>query len=551
MNLIPRVAYFCMEYAVSEALPIYAGGLGVLAGDLIKAAGDLRLPVTGIGVFWGEGYTVQRITDGGAVRDEFPPTPRTSLVPTGVTVTVRVRGKDVPLTAWRVDVPGLAPLFLLEPVLEADRWITRRLYGGGGEDRIAQEIVLGIGGVRLLRALGLEVDVYHFNEGHAAFAGLELIREKMTAGQRTFEAAWQATRGEVVFTTHTPVAAGNEVHSLQHLSEQGADLGLGPAELTAIGDAPFSMTLAGLRLSSVTNAVSELHAQTARRMWAQVSGAAPIVSVTNGVHPWTWQDERMRIAFGAGQLWATHLELKRELLALVRVRTGVALDEKRPVLGFARRAAAYKRADLVLRDLDRIGPLLRARRLQLLFGGKAHPHDEPGKRILVQLAAAARSFPESVVYLENFDMGAARTLVRGCDVWLNTPRRPMEASGTSGMKAAMNGVLNVSVLDGWWPEAYQHGVNGWQFGDGFEGPGQDEHDLPALLDVLEKEVVPAFEDRERWTAMMKAAMVTTQWRFSSHRMLEDYYLGVYRSVTALEVPVIRPPAAAESQGHGS
>jgi glycogen phosphorylase len=553
-NLLPRVAYFCMEYAVAESLPIYAGGLGVLAGDLMKAAGDLRLPVTGIGIFWSEGYTVQNITNAGdTVVDSFPATPRTALVATNVTVTVTIRGKDVPLTAWRVDLPNLAPLFLLEPTAEADRWITRRLYGGDGKDRIAQEIVLGVGGVRLLRALGIDVDVYHFNEGHAAFAGLELIREKMTARSEsppTFTTAWQATRGEVVFTSHSPVVAGTEVHDLDQLVEQGADLSFSPAELTAIGDSPFSMTLAGLRLSSVTNAVSELHGQTTRRMYSGLEGAAPIVAVTNGVHPWTWQDTRMRIAFGADRIHEAHLELKRELLAAIHARTGVVLDEARPLFGFARRAAPYKRADLILRDHGRIGPLLQARRLQLVVAGKAHPHDEAGKRILTQLAAAAHSFPDSVVYLQNFDAGIAQTLVRGCDVWLNTPRRPMEASGTSGMKAAMNGVLNVSILDGWWPEACEHGVNGWQFGDGLEGPGQDESDLRAVLDLVESEVLPAYEDRPRWTKMMRAAISTTQWRFSSHRMLEDYYLRVYRAATPLSPPAvaIRPPPAAETPG---
>jgi glycogen phosphorylase len=539
-----------MEYAVSDSLPLFAGGLGVLAGDLIKAAGDLRLPVVGLGIFWSEGYTVQRINDSGAVWDEFPPASRAGLQPTDVTVTVQVRGRDVPLTAWRVADPALAPLYLLEPVAEADRWITRRLYGGGAEDRIAQEIVLGIGGVRILRALGVEVDVFHFGEAHAAFAGLELIREKMAAGL-SFEAAWRATRGEVAFTTHSPVATGNEAHRLELLAGHGADLGFSVDALAAIGGSPFSMTSAGLRLSSVTNAVSELHGETVRRGHAELADAAPIVTVTNGVHPWTWQDERIRAAYASGGLWEAHLRAKRELIAIVRGRTGTVLDEDRPIVGFARRATAYKRADLVLRDLERIGPLLRARRLQLVFGGKAHPQDEAGKRILGALAAAARSFPEAVVLLENYDVKLAQLLVRGCDVWLNTPRRPMEASGTSGMKAAMNGILNVSVLDGWWPEACRHGQNGWQFGDGFEGPGQDDRDRVALLDLLEREVLPAWEDRRRWTAMMRAAIETAQWRFSSHRMLEDYYLRVYRRTAPLDVGVSRPPLEVESRARGS
>jgi starch phosphorylase len=530
-----------MEFAVSDAMPIYAGGLGIVAGDFIKAAGDLQLPVVGVGIFWSEGFTTQRVNDAGMVWDEFPPVPRTGLTPTAATVSVAIRGREVPLTAWRLDQPGLAPLYLLEPMLESDRWITRRLYGGGTEDRVAQEMVLGIGGVRALRALGIDVDIYHFNEGHAVLAGLELIREKRAAGQG-FIAAWQETRAEVVFTTNTPVAAGNEAHRIDLLMAQGAGAGFSADELAAIGDSPFALTVAGLRLSSVSSAVSELHGATARRIWTGLANAAPIVSVTNGVHPWTWQDARVRDAYSNGGLPEARQELKRELLATVRGRTGTALDEGRLLIGFARRAAPYKRADLIFRDLDRLGPLLRARKLQIVFGGKAHPQDDAGKRILADLAAAARRFSGSVVYLENYDVRLAQLLVRGCDVWLSTTRRPMEASGTSGMKAAMNGVVNLSVLDGWWPEACEHGRNGWQIGDGFEGPGQDEHDGAALLDLLEKEVVPAYEDAARWAELSRRSIEVAQWQFSAHRMVEDYYLRVYRHTAPLPVLSPRPPA---------
>jgi starch phosphorylase len=527
-SLIPRVAYFCMEYGISEDLPIYAGGLGILAGDYVKAAGDLRLPVTAIGIFWSEGYTVQRATPAGPVIDEYPPTSRAQLVATGARAEVRVDGRDVALTAYRVDRPGLAPLYLLEPVEEGDRWITRRLYGGGAEERVAQEIVLGVGGVRILRALGVPVDIYHFNEGHAALAGLELIRERMVDGD-DWDAALRAVRGQVVFTTHTPVAAGNEVHRLPLLEPVAADLGLSVERLVELGGDPFSMTVAGLRLSLVTNAVAELHGETARRMWADVTAASPIVAITNGVHPPTWQDERVRVAYGRGGLWEAHQAAKQELLELVRARTGAALSPDRLLVGFARRAAAYKRADLILRDEARLERLLAEHKLQLVFAGKAHPHDGEGKRIIAGLLHVARRHPNAIVYLSNYDLAVAQRLVRGCDVWLNTPRRPMEASGTSGMKAAMNGVLNLSVLDGWWPEGCVHGVNGWQIGDGFEGPGQDAHDQAALLRVLEEEVIPAYEsDRGRWQRMMRASIEMSQWRFSSYRMLDDYYARAYR-----------------------
>jgi len=526
--LIPRVAYFCMEYALGEDLPIYAGGLGVLAGDYVKAAGDLRLPVCALGIFWSEGYTVQRAAASSAIVDDYPDTTRANLIPTGARATVRVRGHEVPLTAWKVERPGLATLFLIEPIEESDRWITRRLYGGGGDDRVAQEIVLGVGGVRLLRALGIPIDVYHFNEGHAVLAGLELLRERI-AGGLDFDAALAAVRQQVVFTTHTPVAAGNETHRLELIAPLAEELGLPIERVVEIGGDPFGMTVAGLRLSWITSAVAQLHGETARAMWRDVSGAAPIVAVTNGVHPPTWQDERLRVGYARGTLWEAHQQAKRELLGLIRERTGATLHEDRLLVGFARRAAAYKRADLVLRDAAWLAPLLTSRRLQLVFAGKAHPHDGEGKKIIAALLAMARQHPESIVFLQNYDMSVARRLVRGCDVWLNTPRRPMEASGTSGMKAAMNGVLNLSVLDGWWPEGCVHGVNGWQIGDGFEGPGQDAHDGKALQRVLTDEVIPTYEnDRPRWLGMMRAAIEMSQWQFSSYRMIEEYYTRLYR-----------------------
>jgi glycogen phosphorylase len=525
---IPRVAYFCMEYGLTEELPIYAGGLGILAGDHIKSASDLQVPLTGIGILWSEGYTVQRIGADGHPYDEYPATPRDQLERLDARVLVTVRGHEVPLSVWRVTVPGVHRLYLLEPEREADRWITRRLYGGGGDDRVAQEIVLGVGGVRLLRALGIEVDVYHFNEGHAVFAGLELMRERMVGGA-SLEEARAAIREHVVFTTHTPVVAGNESHRLDLLHEQGADLGVFTREqLEAIGGDPFGMTVAGLRLSSRANAVAELHAETSRKMWEHITDAAPIDAVTNGVHVPTWQDERVRMAYSNGDLWAAHQVCKRELVAEIATRTGVKLREDRLLVGFARRAAAYKRSDLLLRDPHIIAPYLESQRLQIVFAGKAHPHDSEGKRIVANLVEMARRYQGHVVFLENYDMAVGRKLVRGCDVWLNNPRRPMEASGTSGMKAAMNGVLNLSILDGWWPEGCEHGVNGWQIGDGFEGPGQDEHDLKSLYHVLEGDVLPAYDDRARWEGMMRASIEMSQWRFSSYRMLEDYYAKVYR-----------------------
>jgi glycogen phosphorylase len=527
--LLPRVAYFCMEYGMHEDLPIYAGGLGILAGDYVKSAGDLRLPLTAIGILWSEGYTVQRIGEGGLPYDQYVPTPRTALEPTRIEVKVTVRGKEIPLTAYRVVKHETCPLYLLEPTHEEDRWITKRLYGGAFEDRVPQEIVLGVGGVRLLRALNLPIDVYHFNEGHAVFAGLELMREQMVKGA-TVARARELMREKIVFTTHTPVVAGNESHALKLLAEQGADLGVFTREqLVELGGDPFNMTIAGLRLSRIANAVAELHGHTSRRMWRHIDDGAPIDSITNGVHPHTWQDARLRAAYGQGTVWETHQTLKRELLAEIRRRGGPSFLDDRLLIGFARRAAAYKRSDLIFREPKVIEPLLQSGRVQLVFAGKAHPHDMPGKQILANLVAMAKRHPRSIYFLENYDIGVAKKLVAGCDVWLNNPRRPLEASGTSGMKAAMNGVMNLSVLDGWWPEGCEHGVNGWQIGDAFEGPGQDENDQLSLCRVLEREVVSTYyTDHPRWVAMMRASIEMSQWRFSSHRMIEEYYTRMYR-----------------------
>ncbi len=541
----PRVAYFCMEYGLDPSFTIYAGGLGVLAGDYMKSAGDLRLPVIGLGLLWDEGYVEQRVGDDGHPVDHYPRTSRDGLEPVGVEVEVYVRGQRVLLRAFRVRRFLHGELYLLEPERVEDRWITQRLYGGGEEDRLAQEIVLGVGGVRLLRALAIEPDVYHFNEGHVVFAGLELLRESRFGGSSLPERIARL-RPHVVFTTHTLVAAGNEVHALDVIRRVDADLGFTDAELTAIGGAPFSMTVAGLRLARIANAVAQLHGETARAMWHGVSGAAPIIAITNGVHAPTWQDARVRAALAPGRadddaaerLWAAHLAMKQELIDLVAQRTGARLAIDRLTIGFARRMAGYKRADLVLGDPARLTALLDAG-VQLVFSGKAHPRDAGGKATVTRLTAAARRWPGQIVFLDNYDLAVGAALTRGCDVWLNNPRRPLEASGTSGMKAAMNGVLNLSILDGWWPEGCEHGVTGWKIGDPEPGDDAldeahaadlDARDRARLHDVLHGEVLPVFHrDRARWVAMMRASVAMAAWRFSSDRMIEEYYDRLYRA----------------------
>src|SRR5262245_55212005 len=439
----PMVAYFSMEFGLHEEFPSYAGGLGVLAGDFMKSAGDLGLPAVGIGLRWAQGYTAQRIGPDGYPFDEWHDHHPNFLADTGVRVRVRIGSREVACHVWRVGLYAIAPLFLLEPVDGRDRWITRRLYDTRPDCRIAQEMLLGIGGVRALAALHLPVDLYHFNEGHAAFAGLELIADRMEAGA-DFHQAWRAARERIVFTTHTPVPAGNEVHDAADLIRLGASCDLVAAELREIGGEPFNMTVAGLRLARRANAVSQLHGHTARAMWAHVAEAAPIIAISNGVHVGTWQDPRIPLALGSdAALKAIRTTLKRELVVDVEARSGVRLRPDVMTVCFARRAATYKRPGLLLRDPDRLAALLEGGHLQMIFAGKAHPADTEGKGVVAHLVKTTRRWPHVIVFLENYDMGLARVLTRGADVWLNNPRRPLEASGTSGMKAAMNGVLNL------------------------------------------------------------------------------------------------------------
>ena len=538
----PRVAYFCMEYGLDSSFPIYAGGLGILAGDHMKSVGDLHAPVTGIGLLWDEGYTRQVVAAGTSLEDHYPKTARDAVRRIDARVEVTVRGKSVPLRVWKVERFITSTLYLLEPERDEDRWITQRLYGGGTEDRLAQEIVLGVGGVRLMAGLGEEPEVFHFNEGHAVFAGLELLRQARFGGT-TLRDRLERLRPHVVFTTHTPVPAGNEVHDLELMRKVDADLGFTDAELEMIGGAPFSMTVAGLRLARIANGVAELHGETAREMWKNVDGAAPIISITNGVHAPTWQDARIRAALVPdksrerqdAELWAAHQQMKGELIAEVSHRTGVRLMPDRLLIGFARRAATYKRADLLISDEKALRRLF-DHGVQIVYAGKAHPRDLQGKAVIGKLIEASKKHPREVVFLENYDMRLGAMLTRGTDVWLNNPRRPLEASGTSGMKAAMNGVPNLSILDGWWPEGCEHGVTGWKIGD--PDPSDDafdekdaarvdkrDHDI--LHHVLTAEVLPAYGDRARWLAIMRASIAMSQWRFSSDRMIEDYVTKVY------------------------
>ncbi len=543
---LPRTAYFCMEYGLSSDFKIYAGGLGILAGDYLKGAKDHGYPIVGIGIKWKQGYGDQMIGADGQPFDAYHNYRYDFLKDTGVKVDVAIRGVNVRCKVWMVDAFGNAPLLLLDTDLpeNADAWITGQLYGWFGEERIAQEMVLGIGGVRALRALGIEVDVYHFNEGHALFAGFELLREEMehlqkkaghhkAAGKTFFKKALAKVREKIVFTTHTPVVQGNESHPIDRILYMGANLNLTRKQLEKLGGEPFNMTVGALRLSRKSNAVAQLHGKTANKMWKHVEGRSEIVAITNGIHVPTWVDPAMLLAAEqkGGDLWKPHQANKKALIELVRQRTGTRLNPNKLLIGFSRRAVAYKRSDLIFRNPKIIEPLLKDQTVQIIFSGKAHPLDDGGKAIVANLVAMSKKYPNSVVFLANYDMTIGAALTRGADVWLNNPVRPKEASGTSGMKAAMNGVLNFSILDGWWPEACDHGKNGWQFGDAFEHENpavQDAHDLKAFYKVLTQEVVPTYyNNRKKWLDMMRQSILSTQEPFSVKRMLEEYYGLLY------------------------
>lgn len=532
----PKVAFFCMEYGLNEEFPIYSGGLGILAGDILKTAKDLEISFVGIGILWHEGYSDQFLDKNGFPHHCRQSYDRSHLVDTGITVDVWIRGEDVTCKVWVTEAFGNAPLYLLDADLPGTShgWMTRQLYAGSGEERVAAEMILGIGGVRLLKEIGFDADIYHLNEGHAVFAGLELIREKMAQGMK-FDQAWEETRQQIVFTTHTPVMAGNEEHDHGLLSHMGAWAGLEYDQVEKIGGNPFNMTVAGLRLSTIANGVSQLHGATARAMWRGNPGTAPIISITNGVHVETWQNDQIKQAYNVqGNLWKAHLQVKKKLLEEIENRTGVALDLDALTIGFARRAATYKRSGLIFHRPHVIEPLLRNRTIQLVFSGKAHPEDDWGKQIVANIAEMAYKFPDSVVFLENYNMELGRMLTSGCDVWLNTPQRPLEASATSGMKAALNGVLNLSVLDGWWPEGCLHAVTGWQFGGGYEGPEQTMVDALSLYEVLLEEVIPTYyQDKNRWQEMMRASISMAMHRFSAKRMLTEYYNLMYQPSTTL------------------
>jgi starch phosphorylase len=547
-----RIAYFSMEFALSEELPIYSGGLGVLAGDHLKAAAELGIPLVGVGLLYRGGYFRQSIDDAGRQTEAYEPVDpeAVGLVREPITVDIDLDGETISANVWRKDVGSVA-LYLLEV-----EWLTDALYSGDRTHRIRQELLLGVGGVRALAELGIEPTVFHMNEGHSAFLAIERIRALVEEGMSTDEAIAQVKRS-TIFTTHTPVPAGNEVFDAElvthYVGPLAARAGLDEAHLLALGgfgdDGQFGLTPMSLRLSAYANGVSELHGEVAREMWSSLKEVdTKIGHVTNGVHLNTWLEPALAdLLRDAGidpsappsetpwheareldddGLWDVHAAAKRRLAELTH------LDPERLTIGFARRFATYKRAALVFSDLER----LLALPVQLVVAGKAHPADNPGKDVMQQIIELARAHPDRIVFLADYDIALAQTIIPGCDIWLNNPTRPLEASGTSGMKAAVNGVLNLSVLDGWWPEGYSPEV-GWAI-DGVS----DDADLEQLYRLLETEVVPTWHKRADWLRMMKASIAALAPQFSMQRAVIEYVERYYLPAASSETPGISRPA---------
>lgn len=609
------VAYFCAEFGVHNSLPLYSGGLGILAGDHLKSASDLRLPLVAVGLLYRYGYFRQRLRNDGwqeeQYRETFPNDLPITLIKNDdgspMRIEVSIRARNVLAQVWRADV-GTVQLYLLDTNIpenvETDRWVTGHLYGGDRETRIVQEMLLGIGGVRLLRKLGVTPHVYHLNEGHSAFLTLELAREVIQQQQVKMAGAIPIVRQQCVFTTHTPVAAGNDEFDASLVmrafgDDYAKELGLSEEDFLALGrvDAAnkterYGLTPLAIRMCRSTNGVSLKHGEVSRALWQKLWPEkkvedVPISYVTNGVHAPTWVSPLLRYLFekyigqdwekklrdsdawveavtriSDEELWIAHSLLKERLIAFVRHRTTqsrLAAGEKADyieaaktmfdsdalTIGFARRVAGYKRWNLLLSDQQRLLRLINneERPVQFVFAGKAHPQDEGSKLVLQQLAQWKydKAVRHRAVFLEDYDQEIARQLVQSVDVWLNVPRRPQEASGTSGEKVAMNGGLNLSILDGWWLEGYD-GTNGFAIGSGLGAASSSESTEVAAVDAadgeslyrtLEQEVVPLFYTRDKsglprqWITMMKRAIQTLAPKYNSNRMVEDYVRQIY------------------------
>ncbi len=543
---VPVIAYFSPEFGVSEDLPQYSGGLGVLAGDHLKAAADMGLSLVGVGLFYDHGYFHQKLDAEGWQQEDFPRLDPSTMPISRVAdgdVSVRLGDEEVRCEAWRYDVSPALPLYLLH----ADG-VTDRLYGGDVEHRLRQEIVLGVGGVRMLAALGIDARVFHSNEGHAGFLMLERIRTAVVDGGESFEDAVARVRPGGIFTTHTPVPAGIDRFPRplmeRYFGGWAKECGVDDDRLMSLGhrpdegpDAPFNMAVLGLRLAGRANAVSQLHAEVSREMFGALD--VDIDAITNGVHVPTWAPGHPSPELADDDLWAVRNDGRRRLVDIVRSRAGVSLDADVLTIGFARRFAAYKRATLLLSQPERLEALLLSsdRPVQLVIAGKAHPADQDGKHLIQHVVQFARrpQVAHRMAFVDDYDIAVAQCFCAGSDVWLNTPRRPHEACGTSGMKAVLNGGIHCSVLDGWWDEMYD-GDNGWaipSFEDDHDLASRDRREADALFELLESEIVPLFYERDgsglpaAWLSKVRVSLRSLGPRVTAERMLNEYVAKLY------------------------
>lgn len=528
MTAYPHTAYFSMEIAVDQQLYTYSGGLGYLAGSHMRSAYDLGFPMTGVTILWNHGYGEQHINDDNTVTLKYSKRPTDFLTDTGVVVNVSIFGEDVKVKVLRLepDTFGTVPILYLSTDVDgnsehAKEW-TSILYGGDDGARVAQEIILGVAGMRAIRALDIPIDTFHMNEGHALPLAFELLREN--------NQDIDAVRKQVVFTTHTPVAAGNEIHPAKLLNESGFFVETSYEQAVKLGGEDFSVTAAALKLSRIANGVSQLHGDVANNMWATVEGRCPIIAITNGVNQPYWQDLGFKVAQSPVDFRARKLALKQELLSQL-VDPNKDFDPTRLTLVWARRFTGYKRADLMFRDMARMEALLKSKKIQILVAGKFHPKDTSGRDAMQKLIGLAKQY-DNMAVLPNYELELSLKMKCVADVWLNNPRRPKEASGTSGMSAAMNGALHFSTHDGWAVEGTFHGINGYLINPGEHHyttqDQQDEADYQSFINTLENDIIPTYyDDADTWGTMMQRSSESVCSYFTTHRMVMEYFNRMY------------------------
>lgn len=554
------VAYFSMEIALETGMPTYSGGLGVLAGDTVRSAADLKVPMVAVTLLYRKGYFYQRLDSNGTQTEE----PAEWVVEDFLEemtqrVKVSIEGRDVSIRAWRYEVEGIegarVQVYFLDTDMpensDWDRAITHFLYGNDSHYRLCQEAVLGIGGVRMLRALGYEaIGRFHMNEGHASLLTLELLDEqvKMSGRSSFIQEDIDSVKKKCVFTTHTPVQAGHDQFPLDLVNRILGRREIYDNKEVFCHEGALNMTFLALNLSHYINGVAKRHGEISRHMFAGYT----IEAITNGVHAATWASDpfsslfdnyvpgwrkdnfslRYSLSIPKDEIWKAHMLAKQRLIRYVNRETNAGLDIDWLTIGFARRAASYKRADLIFRDIERLGQIsARTGPIQMVFAGKAHPQDREGKELIKRIFKMKKTIKQEtlkIAYLEHYDMGLARTIISGSDLWLNTPQPPLEASGTSGMKAALNGVPSLSVLDGWWIEGCIEGITGWSIGGRGETPGDPAKDANSLYDKLEKIIIPMFyHGRDNYTEVMRHAIALNGSFFNTHRMMEQYVLNAY------------------------